>query len=163
MKFKGKDEVNKFKVFLIKQGAEVISVTNEYEIIRFKCEKGTGIVYENKRGNQTFCGPAQEAYEFFKRNQKWSCIDKVARAKRSVVMDEIIERDGEHCFYCGEKFDESDANKMTTLEHLHAISAGGNNHINNLVLAHRICNTMAADMSLIDKIKLRESILSEKE
>lgn len=152
-------KIKEFESFLMKSGATVLPVTNEWELIRFRCDKGTGIIYRDKRGDQTYCGPAAEAFEAFIKKQGWSGIDKKRRTQRKIVMDEILARDGDTCFFCGGKFeDEENADKAPTLEHLLAIANGGNNNIANLALAHQECNYRAARMSLIEKIKLRESL-----
>lgn len=151
-------QLKDFEAFLMKCGALVLPTTNEWEVIRFRCDKGVGIIYENKRGTKTFCGPAEEAWGAFRQGRGWSCINKKRRTQRMIVMDELLRRDGPTCFFCGEAFAEDFPEKSPTLEHLLAIACGGNNNINNLVLAHQLCNSRAADMSLIDKIKFRESL-----
>ena len=45
-----------------------------------------------------------------------------------------------------------------TLEHLVAKAVGGADNPSNLVLAHKKCNEMAADMTMIDNVKLRERL-----
>lgn len=155
------EEIKNFEAFLMKSGAMVLPATSEWEVVRFRCDKGTGIVYTRKGGAWTFCGPAREAWDAFKSGNGWSCIDKKRRTKRIIVMDALIARDGNLCFFCGGQFDDSNPNLSVTLEHLLAISNGGSNHIANLVLAHQGCNVRAADMSLVDKIKLRENLLRE--
>lgn len=157
-----KDNLKKFETFLMNSGAQVLPATNEWELVRFRCDKGTGVIYKNKRGDLTFCGPAEEAHRAFNIGMPWSCIDKKKRTQRKIVMDELLARDGDTCFFCGEKFDEDgnpNSDRSATLEHLLAIANGGNNNINNLVLAHQDCNYKAARLSLIEKVKLRESLM----
>lgn len=155
-------QIKSFETFLMKCGALVLPTTNEWELIRFRCDKGVGIIYQNKSGAETFCGPAEEAWNAFIQNQVWSCINTKRRIKRIIVMDELLRRDGYECFFCGRKLEnEGHPENAPTLEHLLAIASGGNNHISNLALAHQYCNSRAADMSLIDKIKLRESLRAE--
>jgi hypothetical protein len=57
------------------------------------------------------------------------------------------------CFYCREKF-----NADRTVEHLLALSLGGNDEIENLVLAHRECNLKAGVLLPEDKHLLAKAI-----
>lgn len=71
------------------------------------------------------------------------------RAERHRVA--LIKRDGMACWYCGAALGED-----ATIEHLIARSRGGVNHLDNYALAHRRCNQVAADKSLVEKIAIRE-------
>ena len=73
-----------------------------------------------------------------------------ARRKRS-FRSQIIERDGTNCFYCGEPMTEEDM----TLEHLVARSLNGQNTLENIVLAHSLCNNRAGVLPLHDKLALK--------
>lgn len=158
-----KENLKNFESFLMDSGAQVLPVTNEWELIRFRCDKGTGIIYEDKEKSRTFCGPAKEAWNAFTQKRPWSCIDKKRRTQRKIVMDELLRRDGDECFFCGCPFEvDASPDRIATLEHLLAISNGGNNNINNLALAHQSCNYRAARMSVIEKIKLREDMRIKK-
>jgi hypothetical protein len=74
--------------------------------------------------------------------------------KRSRKVAKLRARDGFACFYC----DEIMKNADTTIEHLVAKADGGTDHPSNLVLAHADCNEMAANMPVIGKVLLRESL-----
>lgn len=62
--------------------------------------------------------------------------------KRRRLIAEIIERDGDLCFYCGCEMTSLDHTKTNflTLEHVIAKSEGGPDYIDNLVVACRQCN-----------------------
>ena len=48
-------------------------------------------------------------------------------------------------------------NGDVTFEHLLAKSLGGKNHIDNLALAHGVCNNKAGNLPVIDKLWIREN------
>lgn len=66
----------------------------------------------------------------------------------------IIKRDGLKCFYCGNymRYEE------ITIEHLHAKSNGGGNSISNLRIAHFECNSVAGNLDVSEKLRLRGKI-----
>ncbi len=142
---------NKLEAFAIAGGATVLNPTNEYEIVRFRTNQGVCVIYRAKGGGVSFSGEvAKLAYQAFKSGASWSAVKIVKRAKRSKLEQTIIDRDGNLCFYCGSELEEP------TLEHLLSTSHGGNNHLSNLVLACGPCNHEAANMAIVDKVKLRE-------
>lgn len=77
-----------------------------------------------------------------------------SQKKRASRLRSLRSRDGTECFYCGLDVDDEEV----TLEHLLAIKDGGTSNLANLVLAHRQCNELAADLPVIGKVKLRESM-----
>jgi 5-methylcytosine-specific restriction endonuclease McrA len=58
-------------------------------------------------------------------------------------------------FFCDHPFTED---RPATLEHLLSIAHGGNNHLSNLALAHGECNLRAANLSVVEKAKLRDEL-----
>lgn len=62
---------------------------------------------------------------------------------------DVIDRDGPWCRYCGRKVSEtSDGNARLTLDHLTPKSRGGTNHASNLVVACSPCNHQKGDRTL---------------
>jgi 5-methylcytosine-specific restriction endonuclease McrA len=61
----------------------------------------------------------------------------------------LLKRDGDLCFFCGKPLKED-----ITIEHLLSMSKGGSNSIENLVLAHSLCNELASCLSCAEKMKL---------
>jgi len=89
-----------------------------------------------------------------------SAIEKMAKKERSRYkrfqnrcnqLDSIIIRRGMNCFYCGIRLHPMEM----TIEHLIAISNGGTWRPENLYLAHQLCNSLAGNMSLNDKMHLK--------
>ena len=148
-------QLKKFEKFLFDSGVEVLTPTNEYEVIRFKANNNIGIVYKNKTGRVTkYTGEAQQAAECFLAKKPFACVNNLNRIRRPIIFRTLLKRDGNLCFYCNEQMNEGEE----TIEHLFSIRQGGTNHINNLALAHRQCNLIAANKSVVDKIKLRDQM-----
>jgi hypothetical protein len=148
----------KFEAFLTERGAQVLQPTNEWELLRFKTSRGTSVVYCNSKGGITPTGESITAWTAFEKSASWrgSPAPKkrpTGREKTAPMFNALINRDGPSCFYCGEDTSEDDR----SLEHLVPIAHGGPNHLSNLVLAHRKCNSKAGHMSAMEKIRAREA------
>lgn len=148
--------LDKFKEFLTARGAEILIPTNEYELIRFKAKDKVSIIYTGRRG-ETFTGEAAEAWHAFETNIPWNGGNRVVNRlqNRSVKSRTIRQRDGDACFYCGKSvsFEEE------SIEHFLPMTHGGTNHISNLALAHKKCNTDAGHLPIMAKIKLRDKMI----
>lgn len=142
-------KLEKFKTWLGKRGVVILDPTNEWEVVRFKTENGTSIIYANKREDLTFTGESEAAYDAWKAGKSWKPVDrkrKQLRAKKA----KIAARDGKKCFVHNAKmnFDE------LTIEHLLSFSHGGTDNINNLCLVCEPCNKELGNMPLTKKIEL---------
>lgn len=145
-----------FKKWLVEKGAEILTNTNRYEVIRFRANNEIGVVYHGKRGH-SYTGQAEEACRCFKKNLPWRGWNKTQRAY-SIEVRSLFERDGNCCFYCFKPMSDDEI----TREHLLSLTHGGSNHISNLVLCHRTCNIEAGALSLREKIAIREKNLLER-
>lgn len=76
---------------------------------------------------------------------------KLFKGQRIRLINLLLERDGNLCFYCHEVVQDS-----ISIEHLHSISNGGRDTFDNLRLTHRYCNTKVGDLSVESKIRIRE-------
>lgn len=144
---------DKFEAWLTARGAEVLSPTNEWEMCRFRTDRGTSVVYARKRGDLTWVGESGSAFDAYLRNGRWRGTDVSPRNRKSSPDCQFLrERDGDNCFYCYlpvEVHEES-------VEHLVARTHGGPDHVANMALAHRRCNQQAGHMPLMEKIQMRE-------
>lgn len=77
-----------------------------------------------------------------------------ARRRRHRIAN-IRKRDGDHCFYCHKVMDREDM----TLEHLLPQHLKASESALNMVLAHKRCNEQAGDLSVAEKVRLREKHL----
>lgn len=145
----------KFEQFLTDRGAEVLATTSEWELIRFRANDLTAIIYTKANGSVTFYGGAKVAWDAFLRQSSWTSGNKTKRKKGGqwVVIQSLIRRDGRECFYCGKEVFDDEA----SVEHVVPLNAGGTDHIANKVLADKRCNSEAGHLSVIQKVKLRES------
>jgi hypothetical protein len=141
--------IDKFKQWLVKSGAEMQLTTNHYEVIRFKSSSGVGIVYTNKNGRCNLQGAAVEAYSFFDRKQNWIASKSYEAWERPEVLESLIQRDGKACFYCGKAMKATDM----TIEHILSQKSGGNNNLDNLAVAHKLCNAEAGSLPIVEKVK----------
>lgn len=149
----------KFEAFLIERGAQILQPTNEWEVLRFKTARGTSVVYCNARGGVTPTGESTTAWAAFEKGGPWRGAPapkkrQTGREKTLPLFNALIRRDGHGCFYCGVDTTEDDR----SLEHLVPITHGGPNHLSNLVIAHRRCNSEAGHLSAMEKIRLREKM-----
>lgn len=145
-----------FENWLVERGAELLTPTNEWELLRFRTEKGTSIIYTNKHGILTWTGQAAEAFLAFVGAKSWRAVRaEQRRYKSSVVCQALRKRDGDACFFCHLQVAVEDE----SAEHLVSITHGGPDHIANMALAHRECNRAAGHLSLMEKIQVREQNL----
>lgn len=144
-----------FAKFIVSRGAELLEPTNEWEVLRFRSRDGIGVVYKNKYDNRTYSGTAIEAIKAFKANNPSWNIEKTKRKQMTDKVRQLLTRDGgAYCFYCGKMTTEENR----TVEHILAIGEGGNNALGNLALACDTCNFRARNLSVVEKIKLRDKL-----
>ncbi len=149
----------KFVEWLRNQGAQVMPCTTPYEIARFIAHGKTNVVYMNQRGGIRAIGFAMQCVEMFETNGRMAMgYARKASKPMQKRRQALIERDGPWCFFCHQEmaFDDS------TIEHLVSKMRGGPDHIDNLVLAHERCNLGVDNLSLMDKIRIREANLEHR-
>ncbi|GGD20019.1 HNH endonuclease [Aureimonas glaciei] len=158
-------DLEAFKVWLGRRGAEVLATTNAYEVLRVRTSSGVHVVHKNRRGRQTWPSLLSEIVDLYLDGGS-PRLSPTARTRRSSRLRQrysvLITRDGEGCFFCGQpvpKPDEECHRDMApSVEHLVAITHGGPNHLSNAYLAHSRCNNIAGDISAVEKIRLREKM-----
>lgn len=136
--------LDSFKNFLQASGYTVEDPKNEWEVLRVKKDGSVNSVFRNKKDQLTFPKEMRKAHSAFQRGYRNMKAEQKA---------ELRQRDGDHCFYCGDVMNDGEE----TIEHLLAVAHGGTDAMENLVLAHSGCNQQADKLPLIDKIKLREA------
>lgn len=140
--------------FLELGGAEILPITNPFELARFKSVNGVCVVYQNKKGALSYSNDhAKVAAQHFLAGKPWSADKQHHRVQRMTVECKLIERDGNTCFYCGIEFSEQ---MPPTLEHILSIVHGGTNNIANLCLCCEPCNVAAGSLAIVEKMKLRK-------
>ena len=139
--------IDKFKDWLILNGAEILPKTNEYELLRFK-GKEVGVVYNS---GKTSNGYTHNAIICFSKNKKWDGRPINVGRKPGYFKEKkkLIERDGTNCFYCGLPMEDD-----ITLEHLIPLVSGGKNTLSNMVLCHEKCNQEAGVLTIVQKVEI---------
>lgn len=148
-------QLKNFVKFLEAAGAQILEPTNEYEVLRFKGNANTGIVYQNSNGHITkITGEAKTAWEAFNNKKPYSANKVTERIRKNNILNSLLKRDGTNCFYCGKEMSQG----QETIEHLFSINQGGRNHIANLALAHKECNYLASHLPVVKKVELRDKL-----
>ena len=149
-------QIEKFKVWIVARGAELLLLTNPYELVRFRANRRTSVVYANKKGHKSFAGDGAATWAAFVANQpNFRFVEKSARKMNgSVVVRTLVKRDGNRCFFCGVEFDDE---CPPTREHLVPRTAGGPDHISNQFLACGGCNAEVGHRSAAEKIRFRDT------
>ena len=149
-----KSRIAKFKKWLAAHGAQILPTTNEYELLRFKCKLGTGVIYEGSKGISVSGPLVNEAYECYVNPKAGKTWKGKGNPKDYTSKDKgaLLKRDGNCCFYCGEHFESDEL----TVEHILSRIHQGNNRIENKALACKECNQEAGHLPIVEKIKLRD-------
>lgn len=150
-----KKRLDPLRSFLTARGAEVLEPTNEWELLRFRADRITHVVFTNKRGTLSANERTKHIINCFSAGKPWTA--GVATPRRHHGTDEraLLKRDGDSCFLCRRPLGDD-----VTIEHLVPVVHGGANHIANKALAHAGCNMRMGHMSVMEKIALRERIAS---
>ena len=154
-------ELKQYCKFLESAGAEMLKPTSQWEVVRFRANGRTGIVYRNKNEALTFFDEAEKAWDAFKNRTPWEAIKQQKTTRKSassVLKRSLLDRDGSGCFYCGKDMQPG----TETIEHLLSLKHGGKHHIDNMALTPKECNLLAGSVSVVEKVKLRERIRSAK-
>lgn len=142
--------IPKFAKWLVANGAEVLAPTNQYELLRFRSERGVSLVYCNKaRKITSVTNDARLAWYCFQGQTEWRAFPAVKRKRGSVDEETLVQRDGEDCFFCCKPLGDD-----ISIEHLVSVTHGGPNHISNKFLAHKQCNADAGHLSAPEKITI---------
>lgn len=168
-----------FLAWLAANGAEVCTPTNPYEVVRYRAywkkpnRAETHVIYAKESGLLTFTGASRVHYERFIAGEPMvgmgepfvSKFDHAPKPEPETEQREgltarrrarLLKRDGDGCWFCSRAMGND-----VTLEHLVPRSRGGGNNSANLVLAHAACNQAAANLSISEKVGLREKLRSE--
>lgn len=134
------------------QGGVVEPCTNEYELARIRHADGVLVIYQGKRGLSFSDSVARSAWGAFRKGKGFPLTKRHKRTKTEATIERLKGRDGDCCWFCTVDFSPE---TPPTLEHLLSISHGGNNTIQNLVLACEPCNKAAGNLSIAEKVSLR--------
>jgi hypothetical protein len=162
LEHKGKKIEGHFKTFddyLNWIGAEILEKTNPYEVSRFVANQIVCVIYHGKRGLTFSSQEALKVLEAYNRKQKINVAGTKRIRLEKEIKEKIRRRDGNMCFYTGVELTE----ETESIEHLIPVSKGGKNNLDNLVLCTKQINYEMADKPLIEKIRIRDKLLHNKE
>lgn len=144
-----------FRRWLLCHGSRLLEPQAKAEAIRFTTREGVGSIYRSANGAiSKMTNGAEDAWHAFRTGRSWNAQKPSARkrrkhSRRHAMMRVLALRDGWHCVYCGVLLTEGSA----TLEHIVPLVAGGTEHLNNLTLACRQCNSAVGSMAGRQKIE----------
>lgn len=158
-------EITKFADWLRNCGAEVIAPTNEWELLRIVAKNQTLVAYRNSRGEQTW----PKALVTFWEQKKKGIAPQLGnpqnhlRGNRLARIKKLADRDDWQCWFCGRPLCPPDrppkeGETAATIEELCPRQVGGPTHIKNQTLACRDCNVLAGNLSVVEKVALREKL-----
>ena len=142
--------------FLEQGGAEILPITNPWELVRFKTARGTHVVYNNAKGNKAYSdNHAQDAYRAYIDGKKWIAQEKVQRKSRKYLETAIRRLRWRQMLFLLPPVHRGSASD-------HRASAGHffwrEQRDGESALAHESCNMLAADMSVAEKVRLRDKM-----
>lgn len=150
-------DLDAFRAWLVANGAEIIPSPRRTEVMRADSALGV-IVIDTMRGGRPR-GPNHVA-DLVQAFADGGSLDLKPKARvtpdfqrspKSLARHAVLAaRDGPGCWFCG-------CDKPLTIEHLVAKAHGGPNHRSNLVLACSDCNAEAGNLSVAEKVRLREA------
>ncbi len=151
-------KLDAFRAWLDERGAQLLEPTNEWEVLRYKTDVCTSIIYTSKRENLRFTGDAGVAWNAFLHGVEYRAGPATKRAKNMPMYSTLRKRDGDKCFFCGVKVE----HHHQSIEHLVSLTHGGPDHIANMVLAHVDCNAKASHLPVYEKVLLREMLQKQR-
>jgi hypothetical protein len=150
----GKTRLANFENYLSQNGLELRS-PKEWELLRFAHSEGLGIIWAKAGGSLTWSDEAHNAW--LDHRNGIACRYASARPPealstpgRAKLIKELVKRDGPSCVVCGQSPAEP------TVEHLLDRKFGGTDHIANLTLACKSCNS---ELSLVKTLREKIEII----
>ncbi len=154
-------EIDKFMLFLRDRGSEILAPTNEFEVLRFTTPNGIGLVFcSKKQAISSMNEAARLAVAAFRNGASWRAGEATRRRHMTKKRSALIARDGDCCIYCEHVF--SNDEEIQIIEHVVPVTAGGPNHLSNLVLACEDCDAKVGTMSAAEKIRYAIATITAK-
>lgn len=146
-----------FKKWLVECGAIIEPPTNSYEILRVRTCHGVHVAYRKDNGRETWPHALSILRDSCQAGNRQNLSpDLKERIKLRHTIAAIIERDGCECWFSGQAFSGPE-DEQITIEHLCPRSHGGPNHLSNLVIATREWNQRAGNLSVAEKVRMRDA------
>lgn len=167
-----KEKLDKVIAWAKAGGGETRATTNPYEVVRIAFPTGHLILYRNDRGRgaRWWCSEGPHVLAQLAKNYSEAKglpdVLRAVRQKPALPRERMIltvaARDGWECFYCGcvlcPPSDKAEGAIPATIEHVVPTSRGGPNNAANIVLSCAPCNGEAGNMTVAEKVLLRERV-----
>ena len=132
-KYDERDGWQKFRNWLVKHGAALMSPTSPWEIYRAETRLGIIVGYRNRLGKANHPPNMRELLEMFQNHKLPPSLAKDAKKKRqskkwTADVNAVMDRDGQSCFYCAvflKRPNTEGPGELPTIEHFLALSRGG--------------------------------------
>ena len=150
-------DIPAFTEWLRDNGAQILDPTNAYEVLRYKLHGATHDIYQNKAGRLTLTEAINAHLRAFEGGASGP-VSRPSGKRRAAIVDTLLIRDGDSCVICGDLLGDD-----ITVEHFLPRDAGGSNDRRNLALAHQRCNCAVGNMSVVEKIAVRDACHAQRE
>lgn len=145
-------------------GAEVLEPSSVWEVLRFRCSTGVGVVYRNRNQKLTANEQAEAAFAILEEGGGSLCAQPIApkrseSKRRQHQLQTVMNRDGPSCFYCTTPLEIGASvghSRHPTREHLVPTNQGGPDNVANIFASCAPCNREAGHMSAPEKIAMRD-------
>jgi 5-methylcytosine-specific restriction endonuclease McrA len=145
-----------FNEWLSERGGTLLPLTNEWEVVRVSTCYGILVGHRNKHGVKKFVGELACLHDDYRAGRTPAIgVDQKPRRRIRHLIEAISDRDGLECWFSGEPFMSLDDHRIT-IEHLCPRAHGGPDHMSNLVLATEQWNRRAGNLSVAEKVRIRE-------
>lgn len=133
-------------------GAEILVPGNGWEVLRYRADGHTHVIYADKAGKLTMGPGILVMLDAFQHGKPWSAGVKITR-RRTIGPEKrtLLARDGDRCWLCGFQLGDD-----MSIEHLCSVIDGGPNHLSNKVLTHQDCNQRLGHQAVAEKVRMRE-------
>lgn len=159
-------KIKAFALWIARCGGEVLTPISDYEILRVVINGGTHSAYKRRTGRQTW---PETLVELYRQYRHGGYTPRLALAQRGLSgnrkgrLVKLAERDGWRCWYCDcaiQPLGYADIPGAApgSVEEVCPRQIGGPVHIGNQVIACKSCNNKAANLPVVEKVKMRDRL-----
>lgn len=150
-----------FITWLQDNGCQILKPTSQWEKLRYRHpDSGVCLIYVNKKRQTNWSDVVDGHIQSFTKKKPMQQVKRATGTTKQKLAQKVRARDGDDCCFCDEP---PTPDNPLTMEHWFPVSKGGRNHVANLGLAHEPCNSRAGNLSVSEKIQLREAMIANKQ
>lgn len=151
------NEINKYRQKLMDKQEQIKERTKECSTC--------GKTFIGKSVSSSYCSTkcrnkAANRKNEQRHNKRWERIISNGDVDTDITLEKLIKRDNNTCYICGTACDNTDyvvteqghyiiGNMYPSIDHVFAIANGGTHTWDNVLLAHRICNSIKSDKVIV--------------